>query len=578
MATPTASAAAVTLTDIARFANVNRPAVSNWRRRLASFPEPAGGTATRPLFRLADIEEWAQQQGKQLNITEPDRLWFSLVSAYGDPHALVADLGSALTGATPPGWDADIRHQLNQLGGQHSPGDLLEFFLERARDGEMRGGDHSELAQLAAILAPEATTVSLHDPNCHDGDALLALGAAMPASMRLRAIAGEDADPARVAIAQARLTLAFPNADISCTASAPIASPDPNEGRFSLVVCRPPNRFPTWESQQLGAASPYTFGTPPRIEHELAWAQLCLRRVAPSGVALLVMPLLAAYRRSGRRIRAELLRQGALQAVIGLSHAKAHLWVLRHPDPHHPPTQLLLANGEDTAQTWPQFRAQPAASLATTHSRTVPLVHVLNETVDVTPQSYLTNATLDVSDFRAETEPLRELLGRTTPLPDLVSVEASQPEVHPVATLAELEETLKLEIHLGPVSLPESEGVKVTFVDGVAITTIGSLDTVDSGAIAVVCPPHSIDPGWLAVLLTAQLTSAAGTSTSTGKHQLRSVRVPQLPLEEQQRLGAAFRQLLAEREHLRRTREELDRITLLAANGLATGTVRPADA
>src|SRR5262245_12363825 len=40
----------VTLAQIATYTGVQRPSVSNWRRRHSDFPDPCGGTATQPLF------------------------------------------------------------------------------------------------------------------------------------------------------------------------------------------------------------------------------------------------------------------------------------------------------------------------------------------------------------------------------------------------------------------------------------------------------------------------------------------------------------------------------------------------
>lgn len=574
--------ATVTLTDIARFANVNRPAVSNWRRRTTNFPEPAGGTATRPQFRLTDIEKWAKEQGKHLSITEADRFWFNLAPSSPDPTALVADIGHLLTddpaqSNSSPLASPENRAQLTRLTDHHPPADLFEFFLERAADGDNRSSDHQELSKLAAITAPSEPEGTLHDPNCHDGDSLLAIAQQLPDTNPLTEIAGSDADPIKAAIAATRLKLNFPDTHVTCDASASIADPDPFTERFSLIVCRPPNGFPNWETPPLGSATPYVYGTPPRVEHELAWAQLCLRRTKPGGVALMVMPQLAAYRRSGRRIRAALLRQGALRAVVSLNSSKSHVWVLQHPDPQTPPTQMLLSDGEDLESTWPKFRDAPGTALATAHSRTVPLVRLLDETVDVAPQSHLTAGELSADDIVAEAAQLRELLAHEPSIPEFTLVSSQKVEAPPSVPLGDLEETWGLEIHLGPASLGETAGVKVAFVAGAATTSIGSLGSVEPGEVAVTTPPNSIDAGWLAALLTAQLTTSSGTSSSTGKHKLRAVRVPQIPLVEQQKRGAAFRKLLVEREHLSRASAALKMMTLSAATGLAGGTVRAKD-
>jgi hypothetical protein len=48
----------MTMTDIAELAGVQRPVVSNWRRRPVDFPDPAGGDETQPLFDPREVADW----------------------------------------------------------------------------------------------------------------------------------------------------------------------------------------------------------------------------------------------------------------------------------------------------------------------------------------------------------------------------------------------------------------------------------------------------------------------------------------------------------------------------------------
>lgn len=49
----------LTMTDIAAFAGVRRPVVSNWRRRHRDFPKPLPtGTADKPLFAASEVVDW----------------------------------------------------------------------------------------------------------------------------------------------------------------------------------------------------------------------------------------------------------------------------------------------------------------------------------------------------------------------------------------------------------------------------------------------------------------------------------------------------------------------------------------
>jgi hypothetical protein len=48
----------MTMTDIAEFAEVQRPLVTKWRQRLSDFPAQAGGDASKPLFPPDDVAAW----------------------------------------------------------------------------------------------------------------------------------------------------------------------------------------------------------------------------------------------------------------------------------------------------------------------------------------------------------------------------------------------------------------------------------------------------------------------------------------------------------------------------------------
>ncbi|MCW8221361.1 N-6 DNA methylase, partial [Streptomyces griseolus] len=102
-------------------------------------------------------------------------------------------------------------------------------------------------------------------------------------------------------------------------------------------------------------------GVPARTESELAWVQHALARLREGGTAVLLMPPAAASRRSGRRIRADLLRRGALRAVIALPAGAAppygiplHLWVLRRPGAgRRPAPELLVVDTAESPETSP---------------------------------------------------------------------------------------------------------------------------------------------------------------------------------------------------------------------------------
>src|SRR5690606_41057592 len=91
------------------------------------------------------------------------------------------------------------------------------------------------------------------------------------------------------------------------------------------------------------------YGLPARGVPERAWPMHCLAHVGPGGYAVLLMPPAVAERPPGRRVRAELVRGGALRAVVALpagaappAHVGLHVWVLARPRPDAEPPETVL--------------------------------------------------------------------------------------------------------------------------------------------------------------------------------------------------------------------------------------------
>src|ERR1044072_3816664 len=91
----------IAATDIARLAGVGRTAVSNWRRRFDDFPPPLAGTATSPLFSLAEIVGLLRRQGKLAEVPLEERVWQRLRADVEDIDLAkaVARIGTALASA-----------------------------------------------------------------------------------------------------------------------------------------------------------------------------------------------------------------------------------------------------------------------------------------------------------------------------------------------------------------------------------------------------------------------------------------------------------------------------------------------
>ncbi|WP_433218700.1 N-6 DNA methylase [Microtetraspora malaysiensis] len=384
--------ATVNAGDIARLADVGRAAVSNWRRRYEDFPHPVGGTASSPLFSLPEIEEWLRSNGKSFEVSLGDRVWQGLRAAVDDLRLgeLSGFAGAFLLYARrdPGGWrrlaaapdlvvrlphevaaatadlpvrprsileDAQLIRWIADLSALHGPATAFEFVCERyveahtRRLAVTRGEVASLMGRLARRACPEGGTIL--DPAVGVGTLLLAvsdtavLDGTPPGAPPVRLL-GQEINETSALLASLRLLLRDANARVVAGDSL---RHDGFEGeRADVVLCDPPFNERAWGHEELIGDPRWDYGVPPRGEPELAWVQHCLAHARPGGLVAILMPAAAAARRSGRRIRANLLRAGALRAVIGLSAAGPDLWLLRRPEAGAPsPASILLADASD---------------------------------------------------------------------------------------------------------------------------------------------------------------------------------------------------------------------------------------
>ncbi|WP_344283364.1 N-6 DNA methylase, partial [Actinomadura napierensis] len=402
----------VTAGDIARLAGVGRATVSNWRRRHDDFPRPVGGTAASPLFSLADVEDWLTRNGKPFEVSAGDRCWQRL-RASGDDFRLADLVGWAGlrllesrgdtaaqppgdsapqppddTAAQPPGdtemppWpetvprDPGLPALLDELAAERGHRAAFDFLIERYVRAHSRRLDVTRpgVARLMTRLACQKGDLVL-DPACGLGTLLLSASGA-------RHALAQESDPAAARIAAVRLRLAGTPADV-VTADSLRSDGFPGEVA-DAVVCDPPSGDRAWGHEELTGDPRWEYGLPPRGEPELAWVQHCLAHARPGGRVAVVMPPAVASRRPGRRIRGNLLRAGALRAVITLAPGGPDLWLLRRPEPGEPPPAAVLlldAEGDlDRAEReWRRHTRGAGADAA------VPVIDLLDDEVDLAP-------------------------------------------------------------------------------------------------------------------------------------------------------------------------------------------------
>lgn len=336
--------------------------------------------------------------------------------------------------------------------------ELMAALAEPAKDGDQPGGRHP----LRTVLDPAAGTGTL-----------------------LRAVAGpaellaQETDPSLAALTALRLALHGDGPADSTPVRAVRTGDSLRADAFprlvaDTVLCHPPFNERNWGHDELAYDPRWEYGLPARTESELAWVQHALARLRTGGTAVLLMPPAAASRRSGRRIRAGLLRRGALRAVIALPAGAAppygiplHLWVLRKPGGElRPVPELLLVDTTDPAApgTTPPGATAPGTAAGggrdrldwpAVHaavldawrdradrpgvSRVVPVIELLDDDVDLAPARHLPRpadggGAAGLGEVRERLADTLRLTTRLTPPP----AELSAPTHWPLTTVGEL--------------------------------------------------------------------------------------------------------------------------------------------
>ncbi|MEV0491658.1 N-6 DNA methylase [Streptomyces atratus] len=596
----------VTAAGIARLAGVGRAAVSNWRRRHADFPKPVGGTETSPSFALPEVEQWLRDQGKLAEVPLRERVWQQLAGHPAGAVPALVHTGCALLlvrdrptawleiTAVPDARMAKVLHlALNSLltarfgpatgdaegsdagGGTgyaravHTPtaDELLASvpLLRAAAELAAETGTRQALEfLLGRQLAANPRQFTLTPPGLADLmaelirtgdrpartvlDPATGTGALLCAVSAPTALYAQDADPDLAALSALRLALHSegrnPTALAVRTGDTLRADAFPQLA-VDAVLCHPPFNERNWGHDELAYDPRWEYGLPARAESELAWVQHALAHLREGGTAVLLMPPAAASRRSGRRIRADLLRRGALRAVVALPAGAAppygiplHLWVLRKPgagvrlspelllvdtaEPAESPTAPASApasGGRDrldwqavrsaVLDAWepfdgrtgsePDVPAQGAGQDRPGVSRVVPVIELLDDDVDLAPARHLPSPTAgggpgELTRVRDRlTETLR-LTATLTPPPADVSGAAHWP----LTTVGELARAGALHLRTGGSGTGTgSAPVPVLTEHDVLGSTApsGTLPSAPAGAEGPLEEPVLVEPG-----------------------------------------------------------------------------------
>ncbi|MFC9670033.1 N-6 DNA methylase [Streptomyces sp. NPDC056949] len=556
------SSALVTGAEIARLAGVTRAAVSNWRRRYEDFPPAVGGSASSPLFVWGAVQEWLDGRDKSQEVSLEVQTWQALRAAYGDATgAAVAAAVEHLAGDAVRAADAytdpagpplrepagvSLRELLDQLAEDAGPAGAVEALVARLTDSARRSGSDlvtsPRIVRAITHFAPALRRgQTVFDPACGIGTLLFGL---RPARGLVRV--GQDTDEDCVRIARVRSALTG-REDIRIAHGDALRADHFPGLTADLVVCDPPAAVTDWGREELLLDPRWEFGTPSRAEGELAWLQHAYAHVAPGGHVLMVMPASVAYRKAGRRIRAELVRRGAIRKIVALpggvasSHAlPVHLWLLRRPDDTgaRPDTVTMV----DLTANNPDGPLVPEDGQISD----VPLIDLLDDDVDLTPAAHMPALQRDMAAEyeRARTELTTALASLESLLPDLRA----------------------------------GDGTDLWDGATVSVADLARAGLVELSGGVVRATGDQIDPDYLDGFLAAGPNIRRSSSQSgTYRPDPKSARIPQREPAVQRRYGSAFRALgEAEAQALRLT-ETVRRLAEVAREGLGSGALEPGD-
>jgi hypothetical protein len=444
----------VTAADVARLADVTRATVSNWRRRHADFPEPSGGTDASPAFDLEQVEAWLARRGRLPERSPEQRLWRRIrevangadatyvllrcarcllwLHRTGDPSAVsgiwqpglserqIAEVVSErVARATadvpdPYGFAAGLDEaelallpELADLVTRQGARPVFESLLAHhlGSTGVRSIATPEPVADLMLSLADVAGT-TVFDPACGSGELLVAAQSA-----GAERVTGQERSNDFGMLAAIRLAISGGGDPVEVRIGDSLRSGDFGDLQAGTVVCHPPFGDREWGHEELVYDARWEYGLPPKSEPELAWVQHALAHLTSGGRAIFLLPPATSARSSGRRIRAELLRRGALRAVVALPpgaasphHVGLHLWLLERPVTGAvPPRSVLFVDTEAEASreggrtidwpalhhhvvgVWRVFNGAQDGPALPSGARAVPVIDLLDDVVDVTP-------------------------------------------------------------------------------------------------------------------------------------------------------------------------------------------------
>jgi N-6 DNA Methylase len=333
----------------------------------------------------------------------------------------------------------------------------------------------------------------------------------------------------------------------------------------------------------------WEFGPPSQLDGALASLQLAYECVKPGGTVVVLMPFSAAVRASGRRIRAELLRSGALRRVIalptGISRAVSvplQLWVLERPA-SRPLYAVEMVDVSDARPTDLPLNPDAWTTLFSDaeRCRSIAAIELLDDDVLLLPGSHLEPPRRDfAAELRAQGRRYRRALADLAD--DLPKLDAArEPLSLPMATVADLVRLDALEFvgrqgDLEPGDVVVSGGGS-RFDAIVAEDAAVPGDLGSPGTEVIRCDQGQLDPYFVACFLRSEANrrQAVGTLGGTFRLDVRRARIPRIPLDEQRAYADAYQRVMDFSDRVEALATAADDVARATIDGLTAGALLP---
>ena len=412
----------VSPSDIADIAGVSRGAVSNWRKRSDDFPQPIGGSASKPLFSREEVTAWLESRGHapkkdagQTDVWAALNLMRDRLTA-NEAAELVLSLAVARKTGAPaavviPHVGSETLARLQATVDQADPAvlaDAADFVLERLAKAQGKmGADFgfigSRTTAMLASLAAARPGGILYDPACGIAAALLE---AVDRGAHPEMVVGHDINARALKMAAQRAELRGLAIELAGT---DVLSEDVDPSLHADVVILEPPFGVRFDSSGRLTDARFDFGAPPRSSADTAWLQHAIAHLTERGRAYVLTPSGVLFRGGEEgRIRTELVRRGCVEAVIGLpgkmlphTSIPLALWVLRRPVVSAIGGSILFIDAAETVA--PENNAvawlhDPAARDAVPHTE-VSIPDVLAADATLTPQRWVDRTEREPGDI-----------------------------------------------------------------------------------------------------------------------------------------------------------------------------------